>query len=462
MAYPQVGVLLELNDPSPRAPDDRQVLLDSVFETIQRANMTVQSFARIHKDYILFSKADKPFARTDKGTVKRQMTWKLYEAEIKDFYNMLQNEDHSNTRAHIDFSSLASIHSSVRDLFLASLPGDVLVGDDENLINVGVDSLLAAGAARALRSAAELQGIDAKRKIKLNVPLFYANPTIASFSEAVYLNTNDVEVNGFAHGKQTRSLPEHMRELRAKYSRDLPASVQHQPDKGSATTGGRKIFMTGTTGYLGSYLLNDLLDNPNVSHVYCANRAADGGKAQQADAAADRGLQTVKEGTTVEYLQVDLAKARFGLESWRYNNLLENVTDIVHLAWPVNLNYGLDVFEPQLAGVRSLIDFCCASGKTVNFMFASTIAMVHHLADLQPVPEIMTERLPEKELAYSASKLVAELVVKDAFEQSGINASICRLGQICGPVNRGEKGMWALEQWVPTVSPVHHICGQNP
>lgn len=51
---------------------DSKALLDSIYERVQVANASVSAQARLLKEYIMFTKPDKPFARTDKNTVKRR------------------------------------------------------------------------------------------------------------------------------------------------------------------------------------------------------------------------------------------------------------------------------------------------------------------------------------------------------------------------------------------------------
>ncbi len=51
---------------------------------------------------------------------------------------------------------------------------------------------------------------------------------------------------------------------------------------------------------------------------------------------------------------------------------------------------------------------------------------------------------------YNSSKQVSELIIEDAVTSSGLQAAICRLGQIAGPV-KSTKGMWGKQEWLPTV-----------
>lgn len=54
---------------------------------------------------------------------------------------------------------------------------------------------------------------------------------------------------------------------------------------------------------------------------------------------------------------------------------------------------------------------------------------------------------------YGESKLVAERILNEAALRSGIQATVCRVGQIAGPVLQGhESGEWNRKEWLPSVS----------
>lgn len=68
------------------------------------------------------------------------------------------------------------------------------------------------------------------------------------------------------------------------------------------------------------------------------------------------------------------------------------------------------------------------------------------------VPEAAVHDLSvAKNSGYGASKLVSELILAEAAAQSGIRTSVCRVGQVAGPVLNGEHGIWNRQEWLPTV-----------
>jgi len=119
--------------------------------------------------------------------------------------------------------------------------------------------------------------------------------------------------------------------------------------------------------------------------------------------------------------------------------------------WPVNFNYELTSFEPHIRGVRHLIDFSLNSERAASLFFISTVSTVSHLTPNCAVPEAPNNVLTTALGGYGSSKQVCELILQDASEKSGVDPVVCRVGQIAGPVLSAEKGMWAKQEWIPTV-----------
>ena len=393
----------------------------------------------------MFTKPDMPFARTDKNTVKRRKTIVLYEKEIEKFYGERENGDGASYETDIDTISLETTAQGVWNVLTASLPANENIAPNDDLYHAGLDSVLTIQVAKCLRSAAEKYNIDAEKKFAFVPQLIYANPTINQLSAAFFnLIHNVKDTSSDLVEKQAQII----RNFRAKYTADLPQRYREQPHQTSSV--GNTVILTGSTGSLGSYLLESLMRQENVKKIYCLNRAKEGIK-RQAEASQPRGLMTSWPTDRVHFLRVDLSQPNFGLDQDMYSNLLEETTHIIHGQWPVNFNYGITSFEPQIRGVRQLVDFSLTSERAPSLFFISSIATVSHLRSTGPVPEASTNVLTTALGGYGASKQVSELILQDAFEKAGLDAVICRVGQIAGPVMIPERGMWAKQEWVPTV-----------
>ncbi|KAK3167235.1 putative secondary metabolism biosynthetic enzyme [Lepraria neglecta] len=168
---PQAGLLIELKDPSSRDNE----LFDSIWSTVEKANTLSLHKNQLQRDYITFAEPDKPFVRTDKGTVKRRATLALFADYIERFYSSRGEDSDAVT---VDTSSVESIMGSIRHILGSLLPAIHEASPDTDLFSLGLDSLLVFRAVKTIRAAMGLQDQLAPRHL-------YANPTLAKFSAAL-------------------------------------------------------------------------------------------------------------------------------------------------------------------------------------------------------------------------------------------------------------------------------------
>ncbi|XPS80139.1 hypothetical protein M3J09_012100 [Ascochyta lentis] len=164
------GLLIELKDLTAKSEE----LMDSIWETVEKANMKYLHTSQLLKEFIAFSDPKKPFIRTDKGTVKRQATLRLYSDFIKRFYDSRNNE----TQFTIDTTSVESILESVRNIIASSSAEIKLASPDDDLFSLGLDSIGVFSAIKSIRAA--IKGID-----QLAPRHLYANPTLRKFSHTL-------------------------------------------------------------------------------------------------------------------------------------------------------------------------------------------------------------------------------------------------------------------------------------
>ncbi|KAJ5153223.1 uncharacterized protein N7482_009701 [Penicillium canariense] len=169
---PQAGLLIELNDPFKKSAD----LIDSIWKTVQRANSMSQHKNQLLKDFVTFALPDKPFLRTDKGTVKRATTLALYSEYFERFYS--SRNDDSDQAISLDLSSTKATEDSIRTIISSFLSDNQDVLADTDFFTFGLDSLGVFAAVKAIRAASGLGDKIAPRHV-------YAHPTIASLAATV-------------------------------------------------------------------------------------------------------------------------------------------------------------------------------------------------------------------------------------------------------------------------------------
>jgi aryl carrier-like protein len=177
---------------------------------VQKANALSLDKDQLRKDYIMFAEADKPFIRTDKGTVKRQATVKLYSEYIDKFYSLQLGEMDTQLSVTVDTTDIDSITAAIRHVFSSLSPAFEDISVDTNLFSLGLDSLLVIQAMRTLRAAMSLKELLGPRHL-------YANPTIAKFSAALLKLAEDSKASYGEDGARLDERSVKMREILSKY-----------------------------------------------------------------------------------------------------------------------------------------------------------------------------------------------------------------------------------------------------
>ena len=108
---------------------------------------------QLQRDYITFAEPEKPFVRTDKGTVKRRATLELYADYIERFYS---SRDEDLDISTIDTISAESIMGSIRHILGSLLPEIQSASPDTDVFELGLDSLLVFRAIKIIRAATGL------------------------------------------------------------------------------------------------------------------------------------------------------------------------------------------------------------------------------------------------------------------------------------------------------------------
>jgi thioester reductase-like protein len=231
----------------------------------------------------------------------------------------------------------------------------------------------------------------------------------------------------------------------------LVASEDIKPAKVAIGDGpGHVVILTGSTGSLGSYLLQTLLQNQSVAHVYCLNRSSDSASLQ-AERNKSRGLPLEFPVERVTFLSAQLDQEHFGLEPALYDGLLRMATKVIINGWNVNFNVPLSSFHQQLEGIVNFSKFAHQSRVSPSVLFISSISSVKGLGNIEPIiPEsILLDHSAPLPMGYGESKYIAERLLDYAAEKLFINAHIARVGQVAGPIH--SSGTWSKREWLPSL-----------
>lgn len=314
------AALIELKESPPE--EAKKDLLDSFTPYLIKVNETAPAYAKLQRDHIAFTKPDRPMLMADKGSVKRAPTTKAYEKEIDQIY--ANADDASLPTVKLDAHDQDALTKGLQEL-LAGTIGLEAIAPEQDIFAVGADSLQVMNLVRQLRSSFTAQDTDEMIPPHLISPkIIYSNPTAAKLANALHQMTGHT-AEGSEELEEQRIKT--MEEMLAKYSEDLPKAAANGVDVGRDDDK-LTVVLTGSTGSLGSYLLDALLASDRVSKVVCLNRGAHS-EDKQKKSNASRGLVDEWDKEKVQFLMTDLSRPRLGLSDDDYDHLVEKASFII-------------------------------------------------------------------------------------------------------------------------------------
>lgn len=199
------------------------------------------------------------------------------------------------------------------------------------------------------------------------------------------------------------------------------------------------IFLSGATGFLGAYLLADLM-RETAAEVRCLIRAAsdEDGMGRLRENLEAYGLWDEKFAARIRPIIGDLAKPAFGLTAVQYQALANDIDVIYHNAAQLNLIQPYAALKPvNVGGVEEMLRLACHT-RIKPLHYISTIAVFFSADNIsrEPVSEIDSPDPLGLRGGYMQSKWVAEQLVRQAHER-GIPCTIYRPGIIMGDSQTG-------------------------
>ncbi|KIW99876.1 uncharacterized protein Z518_10804 [Rhinocladiella mackenziei CBS 650.93] len=210
------------------------------------------------------------------------------------------------------------------------------------------------------------------------------------------------------------------------------------------------VFLTGATGFLGAFLLNDLLDSTSAK-IVCLVRFNDPSEEDRPAGIArlrrnllDLGLWNDSIMERVEILPGNLSRKHLGLSPEAFEELAERVDVIVHAGASVNLVYPYaGLRNANVGGTREILRLACRGNATVQYI--STNGVLPPSQEGWPETTMLgVEDVPEKlRDGYGQTKWVAEQLVLEAGRR-GLPVKILRAGTISGHSTTGAGNAWDL------------------
>ncbi|OAL50622.1 acetyl-CoA synthetase-like protein [Pyrenochaeta sp. DS3sAY3a] len=231
----------------------------------------------------------------------------------------------------------------------------------------------------------------------------------------------------------------------------LDKDIQPQNAKFCALKDAKTILLTGVTGFLGAFLLRDLLENTS-GQIVCLVRFADSsqddipaGIARIRRNLLDFGLWSDNIMERVEILPGNLSRKRFGLSPDTFKALADRLDVIVHAAATVNLVYPYAALQkPNVGGTREVLRLAAQGGATVQYISTNGVLLPAEGREGLPEDTILeVDDVVKLADGYGQTKWVAEQLALEA-QRRGLPIKIHRLGTISGHSETGAANAWDL------------------
>ena len=335
------AALVDLNDSPPKDAGDRQEILKELEPGINEANKLAPAHGQLDPHHVLFADKERPLRYLGQGKIQRHQTYQQYEEDIEKVYQAAEDgqlgltEGDAEDSFRIDFTSQSSIKEWLQK-FIADDAGIYDLGGDDTFFEAGMDSLRVIRIVRELKRQVKLADDTQLTPQSLSPAMVYSHPSLNELSDhlskkavAVPQNLNSGNQSADSDETGRRSKLKDMESLLDKYVQTLPVDNQRRR---LSVTHGTTVLLTGSTGSLGSYLLNELSNDSNVQHIICLDRTSSAAEKHK-ETGPKRGLIPI-DPEHVEFLKANLADPQLGVEKEVYERLKNTVTHIIRKETP--------------------------------------------------------------------------------------------------------------------------------
>ncbi|CAG8975772.1 hypothetical protein HYALB_00009292 [Hymenoscyphus albidus] len=330
-----------------------------------------------------------------------------------------------------NMAELSPIEKEVASIWgsLISTIDERTMSPDDSFFDIGGHSILAQQ--MLFKVNQQWTGID------INMSVIFQNPTLKVF--AAHIEKKTSSPNG-TDNVEADAAEDYAGDAKALISQ-LPASFKSADSAISPSTP-LTVFLTGATGFLGSYILRDLLTRTSqnikvIAHVRAIDAAAALNRVTLTCQAY--GVWDPSWTSRITCVTGNLGDPRLGLSETDWNKLANEVNVIIHNGALVHWVYPYSNLKP--ANVQGTLDILslCATGipKYLSFVSSTSVLDTEHFVNLSkarnsvPEDDDLSGSATGLGTGYGQSKWVAEYLIREAGAR-GLRGTIVRPGYVTG------------------------------
>lgn len=343
-------------------------------------------------------------------------------------------------KSGVPATQFSPVEEQVRDLWLRVLPTrPISVEPSDSFFDLGGHSILATKMI-----------FEARKLFSIEIPLglIFKEPTIAGFAAEI----DSLKGSGVIDpSKSTKAENEHQINTVIDYGKDADSLVAELPQyiprlEKVQKSGKITVFLTGATGFLGSFILRDLLQRNQVVKVIAHVRAAtkEKGFERLKNSGIAFGTWEDKFDDLVEPLIGDLESKHFNLSDSEWKNLTSEVDIIIHNGALVHWVYPYSTLRgPNVVATINVMELC-TEGTPKFFSFVSSTSTLdndHYVELSDTLVERGKSGISESDdlegsrtglgNGYGQSKWAAEHIIRAAGSK-GLRGAIIRPGYVVG------------------------------
>lgn len=328
--------------------------------------------------------------------------------------------DLNQMQSEADFVVPASLTEHLLHAIWSQVLGQQRISVHASFFDVGGTSL---GAVRLLAQVNE--------KFQLNLPLraIFAAPTIAELARII------------EHSCQAGDAPAatNLSEINFAEEFALEDAIRAREPFNPVTHQQRQVLLTGATGFIGAFLLRELLERTDA-RIFCLVRCAEpvAGLKRLRETLEALLLWDEQVRSRVVVVSGDLAQPRLGLSMEEFARLADEIDTIYHSGAWVNALYPYSVLRAtNVLGTREVLRLA-SQGRPKLLHYISTLSVFSARQTAQQPVDEGARPADVDGLAdgYSQSKWVAEQMIHTA-RGRGLPVALYRLGTTTGHSRTG-------------------------